>query len=92
MGWHLPSGGFGSVSDPLDGFLRDRVEEIQEVDVGVADKIERFPHGMVVGSCSHSSATFLSRFLVNIIDEELDDDSVVVRGPCRAVDNCAASV
>jgi hypothetical protein len=41
---------------------------------------------MVVGSCTHSSATFMSRFLVNIIDEELDDDSVVVGGRCRAVE------
>jgi hypothetical protein len=51
-----------SAVELLDGVLGDRREEVDEVAVGIADsRMERLPHGIVVGCCTHSLTIGFSR-------------------------------
>ncbi|UUZ82303.1 hypothetical protein LJK88_49280 [Paenibacillus sp. P26] len=48
-------------AETLDRFLGNRGEEVDKIAVGVAKQCRAVPHGIVVGSCTHSSTSGFKR-------------------------------
>jgi signal transduction histidine kinase len=77
-----------SAAEPLDGFLGDRGEEVDEVAVGIAEQdgpVSPGHRGRLLYPFADEGLQPLV-LAVHVIDEELDDHGVVVRGASRVVE------